>query len=279
MHVIITKAIDDSQRFSSLLKSQGLNCFYFPCVEFIEPSDNYAALDKAIRENHHYDWVFFLSKKSAEVFFSRLIELGGHFFHLSPRLKIACVGQSTADFIINEIGFPVNFIPSEFNSSCLATEFVQQFCEANFPGSDPLEVILPRAENISGDFIAKLESENQIKVTLVNAYKTKMPGLSLAQVQSFEELLLSDEELFISFTSSEIVRNFKKNISVNSLQRMQQRDKLHIISIGPQTSITIREELPGFNIHEASQATLESMLDLMMTKLSHPGTQSLCDTI
>ncbi len=275
--VIITKAIDDSQRFCSLIQSQGLGCFCLPCIEFTKPNDDYALLDKAIRENHHYDWVFFLSKKSAEIFFTRLLELGGHFFHLSPRLKIACVGQATADFIIKEIGFPVNFIPSKFNSTTLADEFMQEFCDAKQPpGADPLEVILSRAENISDDFIDKLESGNQVKVTLVNAYKTIVPEIALTTLQNFDELLASGEELFISLTSSEIVRNFKKIIGANRLQQMSETDKLHLISIGPQTSLTIKQELPELeaHIHQASQATAEAMLDLII-KMRHKAATCL----
>ncbi len=263
--VVITKAIDDSERFYSLLESRNLDYFHLPCIEFIKPSDDYIALDKVIRENHHYDWVVFLSKKAAEVFFSRLLELGGHFFHLSPRLKIACVGQTTADFIINEIGFPVNFIPSEFNSACLATEFIEKFCDGDSAsGMDPIELILPRAENINDDLVAKLESTKQIKVTLVNAYRTIIPEVNSFTLEKFDKLLDNDEELFISFTSSEIVRNFKKNIGINRLQKITTRNNLHLISIGPKTSITIKEEFPLLeaNINEAPEATLEAMVDL-----------------
>ena len=263
--LIITKPIESSAGFASLLESRGLKYFHLPCIEFTKPSDDYAALDKAIRENHHYDWVFFLSKKAAEVFFSRLIELGGHLFHLSPRLKIACVGQSTADFVINEIGFPVNFVPSKFNSETLAVEFLQQFADVNpLLGLDPIEVILPRAENISDDLIQKLEANAQVKVSLVDAYATSIPeSLSLT---SLDALIDSDEELFISLTSSQIVRNFKNILGEKRLQRLSSRDKLHIISIGPQTSLTIQEELPELAVYlqEAKEASIEAMLDLLV---------------
>jgi uroporphyrinogen-III synthase len=252
--IIITKSKDDDQ-FISVLESQGLKYFRLPCIEFIKPSDDYAALDKVIRENHHYDWVFFLSKKSAEVFFSRLLELGGHFFHLSPRLKIACVGQTTADFVINEIGFPVNFMPSKFNSETLAAEF---------PVTDPIEVILPRAENIDDEFIWNLESKSQVKVSLVHAYATIVPKPS--PLEELDALIDSDEELIISLTSSQIVRNFKKIIGANRLQRLSSRSKLRLISIGPETSMTIREELPelALSISEATEASMKSMVDLLM---------------
>lgn len=264
--VIITKAIEDSERFYSLLEARDLNYFHLPCIEFIKPSDDYIALDKVIRENHHYDWVVFLSKQSAEVFFSRLLELGGHFFHLSPRLKIACVGQTTADFIINEIGFPVNFIPSEFNSDCLTKEFIEKYCDLDpLSGADPIELILPRAENINDDLVARFESTKQIKVTLVDAYQTKNPSNNPVLFQEFTKLLASDEELFITFTSSEIVRNFKKTIDSIDLQKMINRKQLHLVSIGSKTSKTIKEEFPELkaNICEASQASLEAMVDLI----------------
>lgn len=263
--VVITKSIDDSSKFIDLLQSSGLSCLSLPCIEFTKPSDDYAALDKVIRENHHYDWVFFLSRKSAEAFFTRLIELGGHLFHLSPRLKIACVGQSTADFVRDEIGFPVNFIPSKFNSETLALEFLQKFCAVDPAlGLDPIEVILPRAESINDDLVSKLESTAQVKVTLVDAYLTRAPvSVTLTDLDA---LISSEEKLFISFTSSQIVRNFKAILGEKRLAKLITRKNVHIISIGPQTSMTIRSELPELAscLLEASEATIPAMLDLVV---------------
>ena len=263
--VVITKSLENSEEAYSLLQSRGLSYLHFPCIEFAIPSDAYASLDKVIRENHHYDWVFFLSRKAAESFFSRLIELGGHLFHLSPRLKIACVGKTTADFVVNEIGFPVNFIPSKFNSETLVTEFLQELAASGAAsGLDPLEVILPRAEAVNDELILQLEADSRVKVTLVDAYRTCKPVSIL--FSEWDALIDSQDELFINFTSSQIVKNFKTILGEKRFAKFITRTNVHIISIGPQTSMTIRNELPELasSLQEASEATIPAMLDLVV---------------
>jgi uroporphyrinogen-III synthase len=85
-------------------------------------------------------------------------------------------------------------------------------------------------------------------------------------LEELDALIDSDEELIISLTSSQIVRNFKKIIGANRLQRLSSRSKLRLISIGPETSMTIREELPelALSISEATEASMKSMVDLLM---------------
>ncbi len=257
MKVIVTKLREDAQQFCSLLESQGLTSFLLPCLEFTEPNDNYLALDKAIRENHLYDWLFFLSRKSAEMFFSRLLELGGHLFHISPSLKIACVGNSTAAFIKDEIGFPVDFVPSQFNSATLAVEFLDKFALANI---EPLRVILPRSDKVEDDLVDKLELGRHLEVTLCPAYSSKCPELNNELLAELDELIRSQEELLFTFTSSEIVRNFSKILGKQRLEKILANKNCRFVSIGPRTSETIGLELGVTNILEAQEASLVGIL-------------------
>lgn len=248
MRVIITRPFEYAQEFIDLLDQHDIGHFLLPCLEFVKPSDDYASLDKAIRSNHEYDWIIFLSKKSAEIFFDRLLELGGHLFHISPRLKIACVGESTASFIRDEIGFPVDFVPSQFNSQVFLKEF------------DPDQVsrlILVRNEIVDDDFVDNLNSR-VIAIDLALAYKTQVPDLDLAD---FDELLLLNQELCFSFTSSQTVRNFKKLLGPERIVRL---NGLKAISIGPRTSETIESELSSMTIIEAKSASLAAIVDAIL---------------
>lgn len=248
MRVIITRPLEYSQEFIELLNQHGLDYFLLPCLEFAQPSDNYSSLDKVIRANHEYDWLIFLSKKAAQVFFERLLELGGHLFHLSPRLKIACIGESTANYVRDEIGFPVEFVPSQFNSKV----FLQEFKPDSMS-----RLVLIRNEIVEDDFVDKLSSQ-VLQVDLALAYKTQCPQTSLVE---FDNLLSSGEELILSFTSSETVCNFKALLGKERIENLRVS---RVLSIGPRTTETIKQELPGFEIIEALAANRESMLNAIM---------------
>lgn len=248
MKLVITRPLEYAQEFIDLLDQNDIGHFLLPCLEFAKPSDDYSSLDKAIRSNHEYDWIIFLSKKSAEIFFDRLLELGGHLFHLSPRLKIACVGESTASFIRNEIGFPVDFVPTKFNSKC----FLQEFNPDKVSG-----VILVRNEIVEDDFINDLNSR-VVAIDLALAYKTQVPDLDLTE---FDQFLSLNHQLCFSFTSSQTVRNFKKSLGPERIERL---NGIKAISIGPRTTETIESELSSMTIIEAKSASLAAIVDAIL---------------
>ncbi|MDD9899011.1 MAG: uroporphyrinogen-III synthase [Candidatus Melainabacteria bacterium] len=247
MTIVITRPLEYLNETKSLLEAKGLDYFNLPCLEFTEPSDDYHSLDKVIRANHEYDWLIFLSKRAAQVFFDRLLELGGHLFNLSPRLKIACVGEQVASFVRDELGFPVDFVPSKFNSK----QFLQEF------EPDPMSrVILVRNELVRDDFEEQL-SPRVLSLELAKAYSTKIPELDLTE---FDKLLASGEELILSFASSDTVKNFSILLGAERITKLNAQ----ALSIGPRTSETIRELLPSIKVIEAEYASLESMLDAIM---------------
>lgn len=258
--LVITRSKEDNQNLAKQLVGLGLTIIDLPCIEFINPSDNYSKLDQAIRSNHTYDWIFFLSIKAADTFFSRLLELGGHLFHLSPHLKIACVGKTTADFVEKEIGFPVNFVPSKFNSETLAEEFTSKYCDPNpMPGADTLRVILPRAEGIEDDFVSQLSK--QISIEICPAYQTICPESN--NLEKLDKAIISGEEIFISISSSEICRNFAKIVGQKRMHDLLQRDTTHWLSIGPKTTRTMRNEARIQNIQEANNTSINGLLKLI----------------
>ena len=262
MTVIITRAAEDSSEFIEILTKKGIsNYFCFPCLSFSKPEDDYKALDAAIRTNHEFDWLVFLSRRAAESFFSRLLEIGGHFFHLAPHLKIAVIGSGTKEFIENEINFPVDFMPYEFNSDAFAKEFIEK-CTADENLLEPLGLLIPRTSIANNLLINTLEESKKIKVTQVDAYTTVKPEISLEQVFALKAFLDNerDPEIKLTFTSSQCVRNFfeitKPYFSLESYQ-----DKLSIYSIGPNVTATLRDILgESFNILQAEKPLLECLL-------------------
>lgn len=252
--VILTRALEDSQSFAAELIANGVDQpVIFPCLEFIEPADNYAGLDAAIRRNPDYSWLVFLSQKAAEVFFDRLLAIGGHTFHLHTGLKIAVIGDSTRKFIETEIGFPVDFVPSEFNSEVFVREFGKMLSES---GISEMKILLPRTAMVNDDFVESLRQASCREIDLVEAYSTKCPmGVSTLELEAALK-----EGAIISFTSSQIVRNF---MSLTSDLDRALLANANVVSLGPKTTKTVNEYSLFTRIREAKPSTLAAMLNMI----------------
>ncbi|MFM7457439.1 MAG: uroporphyrinogen-III synthase [bacterium] len=292
MTVVITRAKEDSPDFIKILEAKGItDYFFFPCLAFTAPDDGYTALDAATRRNHEFDWLVFLSRRAAESFFNRLLEIGGHFFHLAPHLKIAVIGSATKEFIEKEINFPVNFCPSEFNSEVFSREFLRDIASSENV-LEPLNLLIPRT-SIADDLLTQdLESASTVKVTQVDAYKTIKPGISKELLVNFQKLLDAKNSIFqrilnheddenaengvvqrslgaceqssaghkikLSFTSSQCVRNFFEIID-GQINLASYHEILEFHSIGPKVTKTL-EGIIGdkFKLFQTKEASLEA---------------------
>jgi uroporphyrinogen-III synthase len=263
MKLVITRAEESIDELTDLVTDKKFDLVYFPCLEYKTPSDNYAGLNKAIRENHLYDWLVFFSKYSAEVFFSRVLDLGANFFNLSPHLKIAVVGPKTAKFIREEVNFPVDFIPSIYNSAAFTEEFIAKFSEEGFiKGMDKKRLLLVRAELDDNIVDESFNNTEEFDLTTVLAYRTQAP--SVTSLDELRSLLLANEDLFISFASGETVKNFK---CLCSDLDFTTNNKLRFLSIGPKTSRAIREYFSELDLDslllEAKEPSFRSLFELV----------------
>jgi uroporphyrinogen-III synthase len=273
--VVITRAKEDSPEFVKILEAKGISdYFFFPCLSFTAPDDNYTALDAAIRRNHEFDWLIFLSRRAAESFFNHLLEIGAHFFHLAAHLKIAVIGSATEKFIKQEINFPVNFCPSEFNSEVFSREFLRDIASTGNV-LEPINLLIPRTSIADDLLIKELESLGTVKVTQVDAYKTIKPETPSKVLNDFKRLL--DETLRsvrentetrvpqqcqdtvkLTFTSSQCVRNFFEIID-GQINLDNYREVLEFHSIGPKVTQTLKEIIDDkFKLFQTKEASLEA---------------------
>jgi uroporphyrinogen-III synthase len=259
--VVITRAKEDSPEFIKILEAKGTtDYFFFPCLAFTAPDDGYTALDAATRRNHEFDWLVFLSRRAAESFFNRLLEIGGHFFHLAPHLKIAVIGSATKEFIEQEINFPVNFCPSEFNSEVFSREFLRDIASSKNV-LEPLNLLIPRT-SIADDMLTQdLESLGTVKVTQVDAYKTIKPEASKELIADFQDLLdraSQNRKIKLTFTSSQCVRNFFEIID-GQTNLATYHEVLEFHSIGPKVTQTLKEIIGDkFKLFQTKEASLEA---------------------
>lgn len=222
--VIVTRPKEQSHEFIRLLEDRGANVIPFPTIE-ITPPRSYKALDRAINEIEHYDWIVFTSVNGVKSFFSRLKELNKDLRELHGA-KIAAIGDITASEIMN-MGIKVDIVPDEFRAEGLIKIFKKHRIK-------DAKVLIPRAR-IARDILPESLKKLGAKVDVVTSYITKKPSKS--KTNHICKLLDEHTVDLITFTSSSTARNFFELIP----DFKQYKKKPVIASIGPITAQTIRE--------------------------------------
>jgi len=257
--LVLTRSQEDNEDVIEEYKHLDIEFFSFPMLDFTEPV-SYEELDRAIKSNHTYDWIFFFSKKSVTSFFDRLVELGGQFFHLSPHLKIACVGDSTRKFVEEEIGFPVDFVPSKFNADYLCIEFARKYANSGLNSNLELKkILIPRNADLDDNISQRFESK--FIVDIVPAYRCLPHKPNSEKIAQLQKLINQNRDIYISIASSQTARNFAQIMNLMSYHR-----GVKIISIGPKTTETLNKVLPKIEVITVPEASFEAKINELLSR-------------
>ncbi len=151
-------------------------------------SDKYAK--EIIDDLSTYDWLFFTSRYSVVFFFEWLEELGRDSRYLSA-LKIAAVGQVTANALA-EHGIRADMIPDEESSEGLLRVIAERKIA-------PAKVLLPRSESGLPVLPDGLQQAGW-DVTVLPLYQNKMPeGLQALDLQQFNKIVFSSPSCVSNF--------------------------------------------------------------------------------
>jgi uroporphyrinogen-III synthase len=223
LRVIVGRARHQAGALSSGLRALGAEVAEIPFIEIRKPR-SYKPLDAALKNLHQYDWLILTSVNGVEAFWQRLNKL-----HLTKRqlkqLKIAAIGPATRK-AIQKHGVKVNVVPEEY-----VAESVVEALRDEVAGK---RVLLARAR-VARDIIPRELRNLGAKVDVVEAYETVIPQSSRTRLRA----ILKDSKRrphAITFTSSSTVRNF-----IALLGKKPLLDGIHLASIGPVTSATIRK--------------------------------------
>lgn len=141
-----------------------------------------AVFHDPLPELSKYNWIVFTSQNGVEQFFSKL-KSEGKDVRLLHNLKFASIGSGTSEKLL-EYGIYADFIPSIYNSSTLAKEFLRKLvsndnvliCRAS-KGSDVLIEALKKNNYKYTDYKIYELKENEIKKNLVFSSKKKIMEL------------------------------------------------------------------------------------------------------
>jgi uroporphyrinogen III methyltransferase/synthase len=263
--ILITRAAAQSSGFSQMLAAQGAIVREMPTLEIGAPS-SWVFLDQAIVSLPRFQWLILTSVNGVEAFFQRLEAIGNTDPQAVapaqaylPQLKIAVVGQKTADCLQN-YGYTPTFMPDQFVADALVEQFPDPF--------DRCQILFPRVESGGRDVLVQAFRDKGATIEAVPAYESRCPShispeaLALIQSQSVQ---------VITFASSKTVVYFCKLLQQALGEAWSQTIAgVVIASIGPQTSHTCREYFGRVDV-EAQEYTLDGLTEAIVAYMGQVG--------
>ena len=247
--VLVTRAAEQSSKFTNMLQQQGATVIEMPALE-IHPPSSWEGLDRAIAHLSDFDWLILTSANGVEYFFNRLATLGKDARALAG-IKIAVVGKKTAASL-QQHSLQPDFIPPDFVADSLVEHLREPLVNQ--------KVLFPRVETGGREVLVKELTAQGAKVVEVAAYQSGCP----AQIAPAAWSALQQKAVdILSFASSKTVQNFYQLIesaltSNSALNPQSLLENVCIASIGPQTSQSCRQLLGRVDV-EAQEYTLEGL--------------------
>ena len=245
--IVITRAAEQAQEFSSLLEDQGAEVIAFPTIQIVPPK-NYAALDQAIQNIDRYDWVLFTSVNGVKGFFERMTALGRDVRDLKGA-RLGAIGPKTSAQLTQR-GLRVDAFPEEYRAEALA-DIVGEV--------KGCAVLLACAEE-ARDVLSKTLEARGAKVTLAPVYRTIKTSRAATPIK---QLLLQGQVDVVTFTSSSTVDGFMQHFTARQKNRIFEKTKA--AAIGPITAATLRD----YGIRpaiRASRYTIEALAQAIVKK-------------
>jgi len=245
--VLVPRTKDQAGAMSERLEQYGAVPIEVPTIA-VEPPRTPTQMERAIKGlvTGRYEWIVFTSTNAVRAVREKFEEFG-----LDARafagVKIACVGESTAD-AVRAFGIQPELVPSGEQSS--------EGLLADFPPYDdvldPIDrVLLPRAD-IATETLAAGLRERGWEIDDVTAYRTVRAAPPAADIR---DAIKSGGFQAVCFTSSSTVRNL---VGIAG----KPHAKTVVACIGPQTAATAREF--GLRVDvQPETATIGALVDAL----------------
>jgi uroporphyrinogen-III synthase len=152
--ILVTRAPHQAAKLMRSLQTAGAIPLLFPCIDIVTITPPHE-LDTVCTQLHEYDWLIFSSSNMVWIMAQRLRELA-----LQPvwqEIRIATVGRTTAQAVVQQLGTRPAFIPREQTGAELA---------ASLPLDDGQNILLPQSQNNSNDIADRLRARGAAVHTL-----------------------------------------------------------------------------------------------------------------
>ncbi len=227
--IVVTRAQEQQGEARSLLNALGARSLDLPAL-VIGPPEYWGPLDEALKELETFHWIIFSSANGVRAVQERLNLLGKSLGDVPRSLKIAAVGRKTSS-CLQKIGVIPDFVPPNF----VADSLIQHFPVSGFG----LKILLPRVQSGGRNVLAEAFGEAGAHLVEVAAYESSCPeDIPEETARAFLDL----EVDAIAFTSGKTVAHTAKLMRMRFGDLWQQKvDRVKLISIGPQTSISCKK--------------------------------------
>ncbi len=243
---LVTRSRAQAAALVALIEEQGGTAICVPTIA-IAPPEDYAPLDREIRDLDHVDILILTSANGVEVFFERLFE-NEQYVGLLKQIQVVAVGPKTGKALA-EHAVTADIVPA---NHC-AEGIVEELRKQELAGK---KVLYPRAELARSHLVDELRRAGA-EVADPVAYRTLMPEENAGAIR---RLLERGELDAICLTSSSTFANLAAMLGADLRELL---GATRLFSIGPVTSKTIAEH--GYHVDlEPASWTLEALVEAMV---------------
>ena len=253
--VVITRAEGQSGEFRQLFEKLGAKVLDLPAL-VIGPPDDWGPLDDALNELENFHWLIFSSANGVRAVEERLKKKNLSLSKHPKSLKFAVVGRKTSQ-CLKEYGVVADFIPPAYVADSLIH---------NFPVSGAgLKILLPRVQTGGRTILAESFTASGAQVIEVSAYESCCPkSIPEETINALQNL----EVDAITFTSGKTALHTAKLLTDYFGNQLQKKlNKVKLISIGPQTSLSCRKYFQRVD-KEAKPHDINGLIDACVKEIN-----------
>ncbi|WP_089936540.1 uroporphyrinogen-III synthase [Candidatus Entotheonella palauensis] len=241
--VLVTRAREQASDLERQLQAIGAVPLAFPTIRIVPPTDDYAALDAALRQLQAFDWAVFTSVNGVKHVWQRLDALGLSTAD-TAHLRLAAIGPATARALTAK-GLEIAVMPPHYVAESLLDAI---------PAPAGQRFLLARAD-IARDAL-------RVGLQAAGAEVAEVPAYHTVQVEPTPEdwAALDHGVDIMTFTASSTVHHFVAQVGHERLQILAQHAL--VAAIGPITAETARDL--GLRVDVvADRYTIEGLVDAM----------------
>jgi uroporphyrinogen III methyltransferase/synthase len=251
--VLVTRTAEQSGELVRQLAEAGAEALVCPLIALAPPADP-APLDAAIKRLAETDLLILTSVNAVQWFFRRLTELGRDCRDLQG-VELVAVGPKTAE-AFSAVGLAPDLVPDQYHAEGVIALLKER-------GVKGQRVLYPHAD-LARDIVPQELTALGAEVVAPVAYRNICPHESGVLLQQILQRGIDA----ITLTSSSTVTNLLALAGEHAASLAG----IPLISIGPQTSRTIREA--GLDVAaEAEPSTLEGLVAAMVEYFSNQAAQ------
>jgi uroporphyrinogen III methyltransferase/synthase len=244
--VVVTRARAQASGLSERLRRLGAEPIELPAIR-IRPipagAEHAAALDRL----GEYDLVVLTSANGVDRLFALLAERGADARALAPETSVVAIGPGTADRLAAH-GVRADLVPARF----VAEGILEALADRDLAGA---RVLVARARGSRPDLVDGLRARGA-EVDEIHLYESVPETPDLAVV---DRALAAD---YLTFTASSTVTSFLGALD-ESARNVLRSGPSRVVSIGPVTSATLREE--GMRVHvEAGEHDIPGLVKALV---------------